>query len=74
MGVKQTVVAGLAVQLAPVLVHGGRVERLAAVLTLDALLVEGSPVHGHHGLRRVDGGLAGGAQGGPGGSCPTHPN
>ena len=73
VGIKESLIATLAVELSVVLVEAGGVEGLAAGPALDAHLVEGSSVHGHHRLGRVDGGLAGGAPGGCGGSRPTHP-
>ena len=68
VAIKESVVATLAVELHVVLVEAGGVEGLAAGLALDTDLVPGSSVHGHHGLRRVDGGLAGGTAGRRGGS------
>ena len=73
VSIEESIVAALAEELSVVLVEAGGVEDLAAALALDADLVEGGPVHRHHGLRRVDGGLADRAAGGRGGSCPTHP-
>ena len=73
MSIEESLVAALTVELGVVLVEAGGVEGLAAGLALDADLVEGSPVHRHHGLGREDGGLAGGAAGSRGGSRPTHP-
>ena len=73
MGIKESLIASLAVELSVVLVETGGVEGLAAGLALDADLVEGSSVHGHHRLGRVDRGLAGRAPGGRGGSRPAHP-
>ena len=73
MGIEESLVAGLAVELSVVLVEVGGVEGLAAGLALDADLVEGSSVHRHHRLCGVDGGLAGGTPGSSGGSRPAHP-
>ena len=73
MSIEKSLVAAFTVELGVVLVEAGGVEGLAAGLALDADLVEGSPVHRHHGLGREDGSLAGGAAGSRGGSRPTHP-
>ena len=73
MSIEKSLVAAFTVELGVVLVEAVGVEGLAAGLALDADLVEGSPVHRHHGLGREDGSLAGGAAGSRGGSCPTHP-
>ena len=73
MAVIEVVVAGLAVELSVVLVEAAGGESLAAALALDADFMEGSPVHRHDRLGRVDRGLAGRAEGGLGGCCPTHP-
>ena len=73
MGIKESLIATFAVELGVVLVEAGGVEGLPAALALDADLVEGSSVQGHHGLGRVDRGLAGRAPGGSGGSSPAHP-
>ena len=73
VGIKESLIATLAVELGVVLVEAGGVEGFAAAPALDAHLVEGSSVQGHHRLGGVDGGIAGGAPGGRGGSRPTHP-
>ncbi len=66
------VVAGLAEQLALMLVNGGGIERLVTLEALDALLVEGLAVGGHEGLGGEDGGVAGGAARGGRGRSPRH--
>ena len=73
MGIEESLVAGLAVELSVMLVEVGGVEGLAAGLALDADLVERSSVHRHNRLCGVDRGLAGGAPGSRGGSRPAHP-
>jgi hypothetical protein len=69
---KDPVVAGLAEQLALMLVNGGGIERLVAFEALDALLVEGLAVGGHEGLGGEDGGVAGGTARGGRGRGPRH--
>ena len=56
---ENVVVASFTVKLGLVLVDVGRGERLGAGLALDALLVEGSAVHRHAGLGRIDASFAG---------------